>query len=87
MQLYITVGKRCFGKIIPLFCIRTIDFNNSTEKALHDRMIALTDKILFNKQANPESDTTALERGIDATVYKLYGLTPEEIEIVERKNS
>ncbi len=29
------------------------------------------------------ADTSALERQIDEMVYKLYGLTEEEIEIVE----
>jgi hypothetical protein len=29
------------------------------------------------------ADTSALERQIDEMVYKLYDLTPEEIEIVE----
>ena len=28
-------------------------------------------------------DTSALERKIDQLVYALYGLTPEEIQIVE----
>ncbi len=28
-------------------------------------------------------DTSALERDIDQLVYALYGLTPEEIKIVE----
>jgi adenine-specific DNA-methyltransferase len=32
---------------------------------------------------NPVADTTALEREIDQQVYALYGLTPEEIAIVE----
>jgi hypothetical protein len=31
----------------------------------------------------PASDTSALEREIDQQVYALYGLTPEEIAIVE----
>lgn len=35
------------------------------------------------KRANPAADTTALEREIDARVYRLYGLTAEEIKIVE----
>ena len=30
-----------------------------------------------------EADTSALEREIDELVYALYGLTPEEIRIVE----
>ena len=35
------------------------------------------------KQANPAANTSALEREIDQQVYALYGLTPEEIAIVE----
>ena len=31
----------------------------------------------------PASDTSALEREIDQQVYALYGLTPDEIAIVE----
>lgn len=41
------------------------------------------DQILVLKKDNPEADTTALEREIDFMVYELYGLTQEEIEIVE----
>jgi hypothetical protein len=33
----------------------------------------------------PSADTSALERQIDEMVYKLYGLTDEEIAIVEGK--
>jgi|GEM_PF-3761128 len=32
------------------------------------------------------SDTSALEKHIDEMVHALYGLTPEEIAIVERGN-
>jgi hypothetical protein len=35
-----------------------------------------------NPPADP-ADTTALEREIDQQVYALYGLTPEEIQIVD----
>ena len=35
------------------------------------------------KRANPAAGTSALEREIDQQVYALYGLTPEEIAIVE----
>ncbi|MCS7011017.1 MAG: hypothetical protein NZL98_06590 [Anaerolineales bacterium] len=41
------------------------------------------DKILKTRRANLNADTTALEREIDQQVYRLYGLTPEEIKIVE----
>lgn len=32
-------------------------------------------------------DTTALEKDMDGLVYGLYGLTPEEIAVVEKKES
>jgi hypothetical protein len=44
---------------------------------------ALVDRILAAKRADPSADVTALEREIDERVYRLYGLTPEEIKIVE----
>ncbi len=40
-------------------------------------------QILTLKKADPEADTSALETEIDQMVYKLYGLTKEEINIVE----
>jgi hypothetical protein len=48
--------------------------------------ITLVDRILAAKKRNPDVDTSALEREIDQLVYKLYGLTEEEIAIVEGKN-
>ena len=41
------------------------------------------DRILAAKKANPLADTTAEEREIDRLVYDLYGLTEDEIAIVE----
>jgi adenine-specific DNA-methyltransferase len=41
------------------------------------------DCILKTKQANAAADTSALEREIDERVYRLYGLTPDEIRLVE----
>jgi len=43
----------------------------------------IVDQILTSKKANPEADTSTLEREIDELVYKLYGLTEEEIKIVD----
>jgi len=43
----------------------------------------LVDKILAAKRANSDADVSAWEREIDRLVYQLYGLTEEEIEIVE----
>ncbi len=41
--------------------------------------------ILKSKKDNPNADTTELERDIDCLVYELYGLTEEEIAIVEEE--
>jgi hypothetical protein len=43
----------------------------------------LVERILAAKRANPQADTSELEREIDQLVYRLYGLTEEEIRIVE----
>ena len=43
----------------------------------------LVRKILAAKQRNAGADVSALEREIDHLVYALYGLAPEEIQIVE----
>jgi len=47
---------------------------------------ALVDQILTAKKKDPNADTSALEKKIDEMVYALYGLTPEEIAIVEGNN-
>ena len=61
--------------------------------AQQQEIITLVDKILAAKKASAGSatnhsdskaDTTALEHKIDELVYKLYGLTEEEIAIVEK---
>ena len=39
--------------------------------------------ILILKKSNPSADTSAFESEIDRLVYQLYGLTEEEIKIVE----
>jgi len=48
-----------------------------------NQIITLVDQILSVKKQNPEADTSQLEKQIDQMVYKLYGLTEEEIKIIE----
>jgi adenine-specific DNA-methyltransferase len=43
----------------------------------------LVDRILGAKQRDADADVSAMEREIDQLVYALYGLTAEEIQIVE----
>ncbi len=50
---------------------------------LQKQIVALVDKILAATQRDAEADVSALEREIDELVYALYGLTPEEIKLVE----
>ncbi len=44
---------------------------------------SLVNRIVAAKKADPTADTSLWEREIDERVYKLYGLTAEEIKIVE----
>ena len=46
-------------------------------------IVKLVDRILAAKRANPQANTSKWEDEIDALVYELYGLTAEEIKIVE----
>ena len=64
--------------------IRNIPIPSATP-AQQKPIIALIDKILAEKKANGMADTRELEQEIDKLIYSLYGLTKEEIIIVERK--
>jgi hypothetical protein len=46
----------------------------------------LVRKILDIRSENPLADITGLERELDKMVYRFYGLTPEEIMIVEGRS-
>ena len=53
--------------------------SNDVQKKISD----LAKQVLNNKAGNPSVDTSSLESEIDRLVYQLYGLTKEEIKIVE----
>ena len=55
----------------------------SATPAQQKPIIALVDKILAAKKANPQAGTSKDEAKIDCLVYALYGLTEDEIKIVE----
>jgi adenine-specific DNA-methyltransferase len=87
---WITCTKQYFGNL-P---IKVIDFENETDKLLHKEIVLHVDSIveLHKRLAATESEREreSLQRliddtdhQIDALVYKLYGLTEEEINIVE----
>jgi len=47
-------------------------------------LVSLVDRILAQKNADLDADTTTLEEQINQIVYSLYNLTREEIAIVEK---
>lgn len=74
--------------------IRTIDFSNPADKRCHDEIVTLVERMLdLHKKlpaARTDQEKTALQRQIaetdrriDRLVYDLYGLTEDEIAIVE----
>ena len=74
--------------------IRTIDFAVPDEKARHDRIVALVERMLRLHQEPPEPlppeenenrlrEIAATDAEIDALICDLYGLTAEEIRILE----
>lgn len=78
------------------FPVQPIDHADPTDKSRHDKMVQLVEQMLsLHKQlpaAKTEHEKTVIERQIEATdkqidtlVYELYGLTEEEIKIVEGK--
>jgi adenine-specific DNA-methyltransferase len=48
-------------------------------------LTALAEKAIRERKKNQHSDITSIENQIDQLVYQLYGLTAEEIAIVEGK--
>ena len=81
-----------FENSISKLPIRRIDFRNSAEVLIHDSLVSLVDKMnSLNKKADSFKSSndsiknliSATDSEIDSLVYNLYGLTPEEIKIVE----
>jgi hypothetical protein len=78
--------------------IREVDFGQVEDRRVHSRTVGLADRMLalHSKLAAARTDheKTVLQRQIDVTdreidtlIYELYGLTDEEIKIVEEATS
>ena len=91
---------RVFPEVKPVqlfkLPIRTIRFNDSAEKSAHDKIVSLVESMLtfhksFASAQNPiekerlEKQIKSTDERIDKLVYELYGLSDEEIKIVEEK--
>jgi hypothetical protein len=75
--------------------IRPIDFADPADRERHDRMVSLVEEMLAlhrqlaaarteHEQTNLKRQIDAADRRIDRLVYDLYGLTEEEIRIIEK---
>ena len=78
------------------FPIRVINFSDSKDKAQHDKMVSLVERMLeLQKQSavvrspldkeRVGREIESTDKSIDRLVYELYGLTDDEIKIVEGK--
>lgn len=74
--------------------IRSINFSDKADRALHDRMVSLVEAMLNAKRQlqaartdrdrdHYESKCAAFDNQIDQLVYELYELIPEEIAVIE----
>jgi len=89
-------GKDIFPKMNPkdvaAIPIRKIDFTNPKEVEQHDRIVTLVERMLELHKREPQTpqeadrlqrEIAATDAAIDKLVYELYGLTEEELRIVE----
>lgn len=72
--------------------IRPINFDDPADKARHDKLVSLVERMLALHKQSPRTpqeqemvkrEIESTDRGIDGLVYELYGLSEEEIRIVE----
>ena len=92
-------GKQRLFPRISLRSVRTLPIPKLTlskpaDKSRHDKLVMLVDKLLGlmpklraataeSEKATLQNAVTATDQQIDALVYELYGLTQEEIALVE----
>ena len=74
-----TKGAFTKAKIYHYYELPVRKCADSEQEAIINKVNA----ILSAKYNNPSADTSALEFDIDQLVYQLYGLTEEEIRIIE----
>jgi adenine-specific DNA-methyltransferase len=81
-------------KELASFPIRPINFDTMNDKVLHDQLVVLVEQMLtlnkqyFSSKTNQDKigiqrQINVIDKYIDHVVYKLYGLTEEDIAIVE----
>jgi type II restriction/modification system DNA methylase subunit YeeA len=87
---------RYFSQYIAQLPIRRIDFADPADKSAHDEIVKMVEEMLELQKQRQQAEAgkedarfalqmriEALDKEIDARVYRLYGLTEEEIKVVE----
>ena len=84
---------RLSNAIMRSLPIRTIDFENSADVTMHDKLVALVDAMLKLHKQLPslgkegqriaQARIEETDREIDELVYRLYGLSEDEIKTAE----
>jgi adenine-specific DNA-methyltransferase len=99
-MLFLKSTKKVFSEIqarqIKQLPVRQINFDSPTDKALHDSLVSLADKVLdLNKRLASFGDATSKEKDeisneisqttdeIDERVYELYVITEKEKQVIE----
>ena len=86
---------RFFSQYVEMLPIRPIDPSNPADTTHRDRMVSLVDMMLdlnlkfAGARTGQEKifisrEIETIDARIDALVYELYGLTEEEIALIER---
>jgi hypothetical protein len=84
----------CTKQYVEILPIHLINFSDPADKVRHDKMVSLVEQMLnlnrkhaatklAHEKTTLERQIAATDRQIDVLVYELYGLTEEEIKIVE----
>jgi len=74
--------KGAFPKIL-VYDVNNFPLPKDLDENTLEKIESIVDQILTAKKQSPTADTSSLESEIDRLVYELYGLTEEEIKIVE----
>jgi adenine-specific DNA-methyltransferase len=74
--------KGAFPKIL-VYDVNNFPLPNCIDNKKSEKIQKIVEDILTEKSKNKSADTTDLEAQIDQLVYELYGLTEEEIKIIE----
>ena len=82
----------CTKQYVETLPIRSINFSDPADKARHDKLVSLVERMLELHKRSPrlpqeqeqvKREIESTDGRIDRLVYELYGLTEEEIKIVE----